>query len=192
MCKQDTSFVFVKEDHSLRQLDRASIYFLNIQLPCAAHFVVFLFRKHKTPHSVTLPLTSHGIKAEYFVQLWCWPLFERQKRWNINTKAWLNRMHDAFSGTMMPFRKNGKLSFVRPQKCPCSFDTNHSWNHNQPKHWQWKCSAWMCLRENRVCFDTTKRILLSINCPWILEETSVSSRKCSEVAEHLRLLKQNA
>lgn len=120
MCKQDTSFVFVKDDHSLRQPDRASIYFLNIQLPCAAHFVVFLFGKHKTPHSVTLPLTSHGIKAEYFVQLRCWPLFERQKRWNINTKARLNRMHEAFSGTMMPFRKNGKLSFMRPQKCPCS------------------------------------------------------------------------
>ncbi len=72
--------------------------FPNIQLPRAAHLVVFLSGNHKTPHSVTSALTSHGIKAEHSIQFWCWLLFKRQKRWNINTKARLNRMHDAFSG----------------------------------------------------------------------------------------------
>lgn len=117
---------------SFPKATRPCIYiFPNIQLPCAAHLVVFLFGKHKTPHSVTLPLTSHGIKAEYFVQLWCWPSFERQKRWNINTKARLNRMHDAFSGTMMPFHKNcnswGRRN-VRVSLIPTTTETTTSQN----------------------------------------------------------------
>ncbi len=75
--------------------------FPNIQLPHVAHLVVFLSGGHKTPHSVTLALTSHGIKSEHSIHLRSWLLFNRQKRWNINTKAWLNRMHNAFYGAMI-------------------------------------------------------------------------------------------
>lgn len=109
---------------SFARATRPYIYiFPNIQLPCAAHLVVFLFGNHKTPCSITLPLTNNSIKAEYFR---CWSLFEWQKHWNINTKARLNRMHDAFSSTEIPIPQKWKtvMKFIRPQKCsrnvPCS------------------------------------------------------------------------
>lgn len=163
--------------------------FPNIQLPRAAHLVVFLSANHKTPHSVTLPLTSHGIKVEYSIQLRCWLLFKWQKRWNINTKAWLNRMHDAFSGTMIRSaqmenchsRGRWNVHEMSTSWIPTTAETTSTQNtdHENVQH------------ENRVRFDTTKRIVWSINLPWILEETSVLSRKCSVVREHLKLMKLN-